>query len=63
MSNYNESNELVEFDKKKMMKLVNQDILIERMWLNLGADVRALRIVFNSEVLGDSIMEGIYRKL
>ncbi len=52
-----------DFDFGKMKKFAKKDKLIETMWNDLGGTHNALRIVFNSEVLGDSHMEHIYQTL
>ncbi|SFA52725.1 hypothetical protein SAMN05192569_10386 [Parageobacillus thermantarcticus] len=55
----------MEFNLKKMKNLAKKDLLIKRMVddlaRKLGSEEEAYRIVFNSEVLGDSIMEEQYK--
>ena len=57
--------EKMEFNLKKMKNLAKNDLLIKRMATDLakklGNEEDAYRIVFNSEVLGDSIMEEQYK--
>lgn len=57
--------EKMEFNLKKMKNLAKNDLLIKRMATDLakklGNEEEAYRIVFNSEVLGDSIMEEQYK--
>lgn len=56
----------MEFNLKKMKNLAKKDLLIKRMaddlTKKLGNEEEAYRIVFNSEILGDSIMEEEYKK-
>ncbi|WP_156036123.1 hypothetical protein [Virgibacillus halodenitrificans] len=52
--------EKVIFEKGKMMKLIKKDLLLQRMYKDLGKNDLALEILFNSEVLGDCIMENEY---
>ncbi|WP_175618792.1 hypothetical protein [Virgibacillus halodenitrificans] len=52
--------EKVIFEKGKMMKLIKKDLLLQRMYKDLGKNDQALEILFNSEVLGDCIMENEY---
>lgn len=42
---------MVEFKLETMMKLAEEDSLIQFMVNGLGGDERAYRVVFNSEVL------------
>lgn len=53
----------MEFNLKKMKNLARNDLLIKRMATDLakklGNEEEAYRIVFNSEVLGDYVMEDI----
>lgn len=51
------------FDEKKMKKFIERDLLLKKMYEGLGGDKRALKAVFHSEVLGDSVMEEIYQEL
>jgi hypothetical protein len=55
----------MEFNLNKMKNLAKNDLLIKRMVTDLtkrlGDEEEAYRIVFNSEVLGDSIMEEQYK--
>jgi hypothetical protein len=67
MKQHNESENTVEFNLEKMKKLAEQDALIKFMDNDLGnklGDLEyAYQVVFNSEVLGDSIMEDLYKSL
>lgn len=51
------------FDEKKMKKFIERDLLLKKMYEGLGGDKCALKAVFHSEVLGDSVMEEIYQEL
>lgn len=53
------------FDIKKMEKLRRQDKLIGFMYMNLNglSNAKKLEILFNSEVLNDSVMMEVYKKL
>lgn len=57
----------MEFNLEKMKKFAEQDALIKFMVNDLvkrSHEIEyAYQIVFNSEVLGDSVMEGIYINL
>jgi hypothetical protein len=46
-----------------MKELIKQDKLLAAFVKDLGGDARAYKVVFNSEILGDSIMEGEYQKV
>ena len=52
-----------DFNKNTMLKFVAQDLLLKRMYEDLGKNERTLKVLFNGEVLGDSIMENEYKKL
>ena len=52
-----------EFNVNKMLKMIEIDLLLKRMYNDLGSDNRALEVVFNSEILGDSVMESIYQNI
>jgi predicted polyphosphate/ATP-dependent NAD kinase len=55
---------MVEFNLKKMKNLAKSDLLIQRMVKDLtkklGNEEEAYRVVFYSEVYGDSVMENEY---
>ncbi|WP_066297443.1 hypothetical protein [Bacillus sp. FJAT-29937] len=57
------------FKMEKMKNFVNQDRLLNMVYKDLCkrnssmTDEEVLEIVFNSYVLGDSVMEDIYSKL
>lgn len=55
--------EKIEFDLVKMQRFAERDLLIKRMAEDLGNDERAFKVVFNSEVVGDSLLERIYLSL
>lgn len=55
--------EEIEFDLVKMQRFAERDLLIKRMAEELGNDERAFKVVFNSEVVGDSLMENTYLSL
>ncbi|WP_209124499.1 hypothetical protein [Alkalihalobacillus sp. BA299] len=67
MSKQNQSENTVVFNLEKMKKFADQDALIKFMANDLakknGNLEEAYQIVFNSEVLGDSTMEDIYKSL
>lgn len=52
-----------DFNVGKMLKMIEVDLLLKRMYQDLGSDNRALQAVFNSEILGDSVMERIYKNI
>ncbi|CAM4265222.1 hypothetical protein [Bacillus manliponensis] len=54
---------MVEFKLETMMKLAEEDSLIQFMVNGLGGDECAYRVVFNSEVLEDSLYEEKYLEL
>jgi len=58
---------MIEFNKQKMLKFVQIDLLLNRVYLDLQARGHqkdyALKIIFNSYVLGDPVMEDEYIKL
>ncbi|WP_066412791.1 hypothetical protein [Sutcliffiella cohnii] len=60
-------NSTVEFNLEKMKKLAAQDALIRfvvhDLTTRLGDEKNAYEVVFNSEVIGDTVMEDIYRTL
>lgn len=64
---HNASESTVEFSLEKMKKLAEQDALIKFMSNDLATKLgdleNAFEIVFNSEVMGDSVMEDIYKSL
>ena len=67
MKQFRESEDTIEFDLKKMEKLATQETFIKFMANDLAkrnGDIEyAYRVVFNSEVLGDLIMEGLYKSI
>lgn len=54
---------MVEFNLEKMKLLVEEDALLKFMVKNLGNDDRAYKVIFNSEVLDDSVMEERYKSI
>lgn len=59
--------EQLEFNQEKMKKMKESDSLVNKMTNDLVdrgmSECEALEIVFNGEVLGDSIMEDVYLKI
>ena len=61
MANIMEDN--IEYNEEKMLKFIQIDLLLKRVYHDLGADNSALEVVFSSYVYGDTVMENIYRTL
>lgn len=57
----------MDFELEKMKRLTEEDLLLKRMVADLiyrnGDAYDAYRVVFNSEVLSDSVMEERYKSI
>lgn len=46
----------INFDPEKMLKMIENDLLLHRMYNDLGKNKNTLETLFYSEVYGDSVM-------